>query len=155
MKRLVLIVSLLLALSTRLYADSNYLHVATEKGWEVIDIEKADRLTFSDGKMNVLDVAGNNLASFPQSSLDQMYVDQSTGVQEISLPQAHSSFTLNGNGRLVEALANGAFEVYSLDGKRLVMIPAVSIGQTISLSGLQNGCYVYKLGEYSVKVVLN
>lgn len=155
MKRLVLITSLLMTFGLMGRAECNYLHVATDRGWEVIDLAKADRLTFQGGTMTVSDAAGNPIASYPQASLDRMYVDQSTGVEETISETECATFRLSGNGRTVELLGNGVFEVFGLDGKRLVEIPGTTAGKTVELTGLGSGAYVYRLGGYSVKLSIN
>ena len=155
MKRLVLITALLMTFGLAGRAQCNYLHVATDKGWEVIDLDKADRITFHGGTMTVSDAAGNPIASYPQASLDRMYVDQNTGVDQISSDTSCATFRLNGNGRTVELLGTGVFEVFGLDGTRLVEIPEATAGKTVDLTGLKPGVYVYRLGGYSVKGSIN
>lgn len=154
-RRLVLFAALLMMSGLAGRAESNYLHVATDKGWEVIDLAQADRLTFKGGTMTVSDAAGNALASFPQASLHHMYVDQNTAVGEITAEASEAKFRISANGRSVELLAHGSFEVFSLDGALLVSISGTAPGKTVELSGLKTGVYVFRLGDYSVKCSIN
>lgn len=155
MKRLALITALLITFGFAGKAESNYLHVATDKGWEVIDLENADRLTFFGGKMTVSDAEGNAVASYSQTSLVKMYVDQNTGVDEISSEASDVTFRVSDNGRTVELSGAGAFEVFGLDGTRLLEINGVTPGKTVELTGLKAGVYIYRLGGYSVKCSIN
>lgn len=155
MKRLVLISSLLLTLGLASRAETNYLHVATENGWEVVDLNQADRLTFKGGTMTVLDASDNTIATFPQSTLDRMYIDQNTGVGEIVSDTKDATFQVSDNGRTVKLFGAGTFEVFTLDGMRIIEIPDVVSGKEIELSGLRPGVYVFRLGGYSVKRSIN
>ena len=155
MRRLVLIAALLMTTGLAGMAASNYLHIATDKGWEVIDLDQADRITFSGGTMTVTDASGNAIASYPQASLDRMYVDRNTGVDAIAGEATEAGFKVSGNGRMVELMGTGTFEVFGLDGTLLVAIPGAMEGKTVTLSGLKQGIYVYRLGGYSVKCSVN
>lgn len=154
-RRLVLIAALLMMSGLAGRAESNYLHVATDKGWEVIDLTQADRMTFNGGTMTVSDATGNILASYPQASLDRMYVDQNTAVAEIPAGDSEAKFRISADGRSVELLAHGSFEIYSLDGALLVSISGAAPGKTVELSGLKTGIYIFRLGDYSVKCSIN
>lgn len=161
MKRFVLFTSMLMAMSLTGRAESNYLHIATDKGWEVIDLMNADCMTFQGGIMAVSDMSGNTIASYPQGSLKCMYVDNQmntdheTGIGEIISDADHPTFRVSDNGRTIELLGRGSFEVYGLDGTRLVEITGVTDGKTVELSGLNAGVYIYRLGGYSVKCSIN
>lgn len=154
-RRLVLIAALLMMSGLAGRAESNYLHVATDKGWEVIDLTQADRMIFNGGTMTVSDATGNILASYPQASLDRMYVDQNTAVAEIPAGDSEAKFRISADGRSVELLAHGSFEIYSLDGALLVSISGAAPGKTVELSGLKTGIYIFRLGDYSVKYSIN
>ena len=54
---------------------ANYLHIKTSTGWEVLDLDKVDRLTFSNGKMNAQDEKGVTVGTYSQASLEQIYVN--------------------------------------------------------------------------------
>lgn len=145
---------MLLACGIGLRAESNYLHIATDSGWDVIDLSKSDRLTFIGGVMKVTDAAGNVLGAYPQETLDHMHIDQSSGTVEIISGKSEETFSIANNGRLVRTLSDGAFEIFTLDGAVVVEIPTVASGQTIDLSGLASGCYIYRIDAYAVKVVV-
>lgn len=135
-------------------AEMNYLHISTADGWEVIDLDKADKLTFKGGNMNVLDNRGAVIKTFPQSSIGMMYVNQTAGVGEISMQPAEASFELIDDAHIVKLLAPGDFEVFSLDGRRILLIEGVEKGKTIDISALASGTYVLSLGGYVVKCIL-
>lgn len=152
MKRFYSLAFALLAIVVGASAQSHYLHVATESGWEVIDLDKADRLTFKNGTMTVTDARQNVIATFPQAQLDMMYVNDETGVETIcSDAAAEPSFTIAGDGHTINILSGGVFEVYALDGEKIIEINGVKADQTVNLSPLSKGIYIIRLNDYAVK----
>lgn len=135
-------------------ADGNYLHLKTASGWEVLDLEQVDRLTFANGVMTASDANKNTIKTFDQASLEQMYFDDTAGVMTVSAEESEPSFQVSDNGRLVKMIQAGEFEVYSVAGESLVGIPGVKVGETINLSALPAGVAILKSGNYAKKVVL-
>ena len=113
----------------------NYLHVLTDKGWQIISLDKVDRLTFAGGTMTATDANGTTVATFPQSTLQTIAVKE-TSTTAISAPEVDATFRITGTD--VEIVTGGAFEVYSISGTRLVNIPNTAPGHIVSLSGLNH-----------------
>ena len=156
MNRLVLAVMSMIALILTPAAKSadNYLHVKTSQGWEVLDLNKVDRLYFQNNMMNATDANQNVVGSFTQSDLEAMYVDQSSGIH--SLPSATTekvTFTYDATTSIVTLKEAGSIEIFSLNGEQLVKIPRVEAGETVSLKGLANGAIIIKSGKYSAKAI--
>ena len=55
-------------------AVDDYLHIKTANGWVVFNLNNADRITFNNGKMTVLDQSGNTLGSINQSCSHVAYI---------------------------------------------------------------------------------
>lgn len=136
------------------YAD-NYLHIKTEAGWTVIDLDKCDRLTFEGGSMKVEDAEGNTVGTYDRQALEQIYVDDSAGVESIVADAgAKATFTFDAASASAVVSADALFEVYALDGRRLVAIPART-GDTITLDAMRGiGAVIIKSGTYTLKTVL-
>lgn len=131
-------------------AETNYLHVITPTGWEIISLDEADALLFDGNQMKVVDAAGSTVKSFDRAELKTLMVNQSTGVNTVGATDTKASFQLAGN--TLTALCDGDFSIFSLSGEKLVEIPAVKEGQTVELSGVAAGIYVVRLGAFSAKV---
>lgn len=134
---------------------ANYLHIKTSDGWQVIDLDKADRLTFKGGTMEVSDAAGQVIATYPQQSLETIKVDDSTsGIDIVGENKKDATFRFNGATLAVDMIADGVFEAFGIDGKKLVAIPAKA-GDHISLDAMKGaGPVVFKSGSYTIKVAL-
>jgi len=150
-----IIVAASLALALPAFADGNYLHIRTADGWEVLDIDKVDRLDFKGGKMTATDASGNVVASYPQESLESMFIDDTAGVTDaVAGGDTEPSFTFDAASGLVNILADGDFTVYDADGRALVSIPGVCAGQVVDLSAIHPGVVILVSGNYSLKVAV-
>ena len=86
-----LIASICVGASLTAYAEGEWLHVKTEKGWEVFSLENVDRLDFTGNVMNASDKNGVQVASFNRADLQNMYVDNDIeGKRLLSIPEAKS-----------------------------------------------------------------
>jgi hypothetical protein len=133
----------------------NYLHVHTDSGWEVINLDLVDRLTFTNGNMVATDAAQNVIATIPQSSLQNMYVNESAGISKPTVDSsATATFTFNATSKMATLLADGAFDVYNEAGKRILAIPHAQRGETVNLSALSAGTIIIKSGNYSLKTIV-
>lgn len=132
----------------------NYLHIRTSEGWQVLNLDTVDRLTFKGGTMTATDKDNNTVASFPQESLEKMYVDETAGIGQVSASEAEATFTYDAASRTVTMLADGAFKVYNAAGALLVNIPAVEKDQTVVLTGLQAGVVLISSGDYTLKAAV-
>lgn len=135
---------------------ATYLHIKTTDGWQVIDLDKADRLTFKGGTMEVADASGKVIATYPQSTLENIKVDdESTGIDMIVAGKdCDATFRFNGATCSAEMIKDGLFEVYGIDGKKLVAIPAKA-GEHIALEVMTGvGPVIVKSGSYTLKVAL-
>ncbi len=152
MKRLILSIVCALCLCG-LSSAANYLHVKTANGWQVFDLDKVDRLTFDGTTMKATDASGNTVATLPQKSLESISVNESAGIGAITADGAEATFSYDAASRTVTVLADGTFEIYGVDGVRLVAIPA-SKGEIISLGDLRPGATVFKSGAYTIKAIV-
>lgn len=152
MKKFVLFVLCMAGLFVSASA-ANYLHVRTADGWQVFDLEKVDRLTFKGGTMTATDAAGQTVATVPQQSLESMYVNDSAALAEVKAGDAKATFGYDAEGRSVKVFSDGLFEIFALDGKRLVAIPA-SKGEVINLGDLQPGTVVFRQGQFTLKAIV-
>ncbi len=134
-------------------AAANYLHVKTDKGWEVLDLDRVDRLTFSGGKMTASDEQGATVATFNQTALEQIYVDETTGVTSVEAQEAKATFTYNTSAKTALMLADGNFEISAADGACLVSVPAKS-GEYICLEAINPGVVILKSGKYTLKAIV-
>lgn len=134
---------------------SNYLHIRTNSGWQVLSLDQVDRLTFKNNVMTATDANNNVVASFPQDQLEAMRVNESAGVNDVTADtNADATFTFDAADATATMLADGDFEVYSLNGSLLVRIPEVKKGETINLSAVESGIVIVKSGNYSAKVTI-
>lgn len=135
---------------------ATYLHIKTTDGWQVIDLDKADRLTFKGGTMEVADASGKVIATYPQSTLENIKVDdESTGIDMIVAGKdCDATFRFDGATCSAEMIKDGLFEVFGIDGKKLVAIPAKA-GDHIALDAMTGiGPVIVKSGSYTLKVAL-
>ena len=134
--------------------EGNYLHIRTATGWDVLSLNQVDRLTFTNGVMTATDKNNATVATFPQASLETMYVDETAGVgSPVVDEQTSATFTFAASTRTATMLADGEFTVYNAAGVRLVAIQALK-GETITLTGLEAGVAILKCGDYSLKTVI-
>lgn len=134
---------------------ADYLHIRTADGWTVINLDNADRMTFNGGSMKVSDASGNIVGTFPQSALQEISVNDEPGASSVtSLKAGQAPFRFSAGTRSAEMLADGMFEIFSMDGKRLVAIPART-GDRIALDAMSGaGVVIVKSGSYTIKAVL-
>ena len=134
---------------------ANYLHIKTSTGWEVLDLDKVDRLTFNNGKMTAQDEKGATVGTYNQSSLEQIYVNDLAGVESVVADEkSKATFKFDAEGRSAVMIADGSFEVYALDGSLLVSIPAKA-GEHIALEAMSGtGIVIVKSGKYAIKAAL-
>lgn len=135
-------------------AQEMYLHIQTSDGWQVLNIDQVDRLTFTGDTMRATDSAGNLVTEIPQISLQTMKVDESSGVEVITDEQTRDNFELSADGRTAVANASGTLSVYATDGTRLVCIPEVKVAQKVHLEALPAGTYIITLDGQSTKAIL-
>jgi len=155
MKKLILASTCAFAIFTAV-AGNNYLHVRVASGWEVLDLDKVDRLSFSGNNMVASDAKGNTVSTFLRSELRTMNVDDNpSGVNSMIADSKESAtFSFDFASRTVTMFTNGDFQIFDLSGAVLVSIPDVRQGEAISLSGLQPGAIIIKSGNYSIKVII-
>ena len=151
----------LIAAATTANAESLYLHIQTANGdWQVLDLEKVDRLTFTDGNMIVADANNQTVATFPTSNVANMQVnDSQTDITEFpsagvetAVAATEATFTID--GRSIAVLADGALTITAIDGRTAVVIPAVKAGQSVDVSALAAGTYIINLGAHTQKVAI-
>lgn len=150
MKKLLLAMSL--ALAAMGASAANYLHIKTDSGWEVLDLDRVDRLVFAGGVMNAQDASGNSVGSYSQAALEQLYVDDKAGVADVQAEsKAKATFTFDAAAMSARMLADGKFEIYAVDGSLLVAIPAKA-GEEISFGAMHGaGVVIVKSGDYVIK----
>lgn len=152
-KRTLLALCAVAALSTAA-AQSNYLHIKTASGWEVVDIDKIDKLTFKDGVMTATGSDNSVVASIKQQDLHEMYVNETSGVANVAGEESKAAFSFDSESRSVRMLADGDFRIYDASGRLLVAIPEVKRGETVSLAGINPGIVIIKSGEFTFKALL-
>lgn len=140
-------------------SEGNYLHVRTEAGWKVLDIDKVERLTFKGGTMTATDKDNNVIETIPQESLQKMSFSESSdidmsGISGIKDVETNATFLFDSASRTVELLSDSKLEVYSVSGKLLVSIPEAVKGESIDLADLSAGVVIIKAGNYSLKTIL-
>ncbi len=136
------------------HAEDLYLHVRTATGWEVLDLNKVDRLTFTGGKMTALDQNEKVVKSFERSDLDKMVVTESAGVEAVADATAEKTFVYDVQSRTITMSTEGDVEIFDAAGCRLVALPCVLKGETVVLTGLNPGIVIIKSGDYSLKTVV-
>ena len=150
-----IIIAACLAFTLPAFATGNYLHIRTANGWEVLDIDKVDRLEFKGGKMTATDATDKVVATYPQESLESMFIDDSAGIGNVAVSDdAATALKYDASTGVVNILANGDFAVYDTDGRTLVSIPGVCAGETVNLSAIHPGVVVLVLGNHSLKVAI-
>ena len=130
-----------------------YLHIQTSDGWKVLDLEKADRLTFTSSSMVVSDSDGNTVETYDRGNLSAMYVDEYpevVGVESVS-EEPEAAFLMQGSEATM--LTDGRFEVYATDGKLLVGIEAKQ-GEKIDLGAMSGSVVILRSGSYTKKANL-
>lgn len=131
--------------------EGQYLHIRTSGGWQVLNLEQVDRLTFTGGQMVAADANNNTLGSFEQSSLNEMYFDETAGV-ESTLAKAEGAAFSFANG-VVTMKEDGRIEIFALDGVLLTAINAKK-GETIDLKAISSKYVILKSGKVAQKVSL-
>lgn len=133
---------------------ANYLHIKTETGWEVLDLDKVDRLVFAGGVMNAQDASGANVGSYKQAELEQIYVDETSGIKNIKEnSQTKATFKFDAKSMSAKILVDGDFEIYGTDGVLMISIPAKA-GEQIALDAMRGaGVVIVKSGDYVIKTV--
>lgn len=155
-----LISSICLGAALSASADGEWLHVKTEKGWEVFSLENVDRLTFNDNAMTVSDKDGKVTATFARTSLSTMYVDneeapkESSGVDGIASDNASAPFSFDTSSKTVAILADGAFCIFATDGSTLLSIPQAKAGETVNLSRINGKIVILQSNGFTLKALL-
>lgn len=135
------------------HAEALYMHLQDANGnWTVYDLEQVDRLTFSDGKMNI-EKDGQTVASASTTELARFYVNDTTGVNAVA-GDNEAADILSVAGRTLSLKADSSLRVYAASGALLVEIPAVKAGQTVDLSSLPAGIYMIATGNKTLKIAL-
>lgn len=155
MKKLILTSVCTFAIFTAV-AGSNYLHVRTSSGWEVLDLDKVDRLSFSGETMVASDASGNTVSTYPRTELQTMQVDNDfSGVNLVIADESEAAtFSFDASSDTVVMMTDGDFEIFNPTGVILLSIPGVKKGETIALAELQSGVLILKSGNYSIKVII-
>lgn len=137
-----------------LYAE-NYLHIKTSQGWEVLDLDKVNKLYFNNGVMTATDANDQAMVSYQQSDLQKMYVDNTTGIESIyeSKTEGDPSFRYDSANSIVYMQTTGTLEIYNLGGELLVKIPEVLSGETVDLNGIAPGVIIIKSGNHTAKAI--
>ena len=137
------------------FASDNYLHIQTSTGWQVLNIDNVDKLTFKGGNMTATDSQDKTVLSVPQQDLVSLNVNESAGVEAIvANSAAEATFLYDSTSRKAILSQDGNFEIYNAAGALLVSIPAVHRGQEIDLSAITPGIVILKSGNYTLKTVL-
>ncbi len=142
------------ALSGMAQEEGNYLYVRTATGYEVLNLDKVDRLTFSGGIMTASDKDNKTVATFPQDQIDKMYVSETAGITSVAADNAEPTFKFDATTAVVTMLADGDFNIYDTAGASLIGTAKVKKGETIALSGMEPGIVILKSGNYTVKAIL-
>ncbi len=133
----------------------DYLQVRTSDGWVVLDLDQVDRLSFAGNVMTASDKNNNVVKTIPQTSLIEMsYSESAAGIEAVVAPKAEATFTFDAASGVVTVSKDGSIEVYTTDGKALVVISEVKAGETVNLSAITEGVVIIKSGDYAVKTVL-
>ena len=133
---------------------ANYLHIRTDAGWTVLDLDNVDRITFTGGNMTVTDEKGGVLGTFKQEELQSLHSDEIAGIAETVADSVETTFTFDAASRSVTVTADGDFTVYDAAGNTLVAIPGVKKGETIDLGALQPGVVIMTNGTHSLKALI-
>lgn len=135
-------------------AADNYLHLKTADGWEVLNLDSVDRLTFSGNTMTVADASGVTVKAYDRGSLENMYVNESAGIGVVEADTAApATFSCDAASRRVTVLADGTFCLYGTDGTMLTSI-GVKAGEVIDFTSVKPGIVIMKLGDYTLKALM-
>lgn len=155
-----LIASICVGASLTAYAEGEWLHVKTGKGWEVFSLENVDRLDFTGNVMNASDKNGVQVASFNRADLQNMYVDNdkestgAAGIETVVNGNAAKAFSFDSAAKTVVMNDDGEFSIYDIEGKRLLSIPGAKSGETIDLSHVSAGVVILKSNGFTLKALL-
>lgn len=142
------------------FAEGEWLHVKTAKGWEIFSLENVDRLVFTGDMMNASDKDGVQMASFNRADLQNMYVDNdkestgAAGIENAVDENAAQAFSFDSAAKTVVMNADGEFCIYDIDGKLLLSIPEAKSGETIDLTHVSTGIAVLKSNGFTLKALL-
>lgn len=136
----------------------NYLHIQTDSGWKLLDLDKVERISFAGGVMTATDASNNVLSSIAQSNLKMMYVDEVedlSGVQLSTITQTESTMAYDASTKTLHILADGTLDVYNAAGLKLISIPEVKKGEDVNVEQLATaGTVIFKNGNYIIKTVV-
>lgn len=155
-----LISSLCVSASLAAYADGEWLHLKTDKGWQVISLDDVDRLSFKGDAMTASDADGKEIATFPRTTLEQMYVNdtenpkESSGITIVESDNTANAISYDPNAKNVIMNEDGAFFIYNIDGALLLSIPEAKKGEVIDLSSMKAGVVILKSNNSSIKAIL-
>ncbi|MCX4263450.1 MAG: hypothetical protein OSJ37_01865 [Muribaculaceae bacterium] len=136
-------------------AVDDYLHIKTANGWVVFNLNNADRITFNNGKMTVLDQSGNTLGSINQSDLVKAHFSNTTESTSVnSIVAEDPTFSFDAASKTVKIDCDGTFEIFAIDGKTLISIPSAKKGETVNIESLNENIVIIKLGNYSIKTIV-
>ena len=136
-------------------AIDDYLHIKTADGWVVLNLNKADRLTFNGGKMTVLDESGNTVTTINQTVLEKAHFSNTPESASVSsIITEEPTFTFDASSKSVKIAKDGIFEIFSVDGKTLVSISEAKKGESVSLEHLAEGFVIMKSGNYTFKTIV-
>lgn len=121
----------------------------------VLDLDKVDRLEFKGDNMIAKAEDNTQVASFPRTSLEVLYVDEAaTTAITAAVADETAAFTFDADSKSATMLADGSFAIYDINGRRLVEIPAVKKGETIDLQAIRPGVVILRSESFSVKAVI-
>lgn len=137
-------------------ASDNYLHILTDDGWKILNIEQIDKISFKNGTMTATGQNNETVLAVPSEKIQSMSVldtnDAQTGIEAVTAAEA--PFVLNNGSASVTMLQNGNFRLINLEGMVLCEIPAVEKGQTIDLTNVAPGIHILQSGSFTIKVCL-
>ncbi len=159
MKRKALVLLAVFCLTGNMWADVNYLHIQTASGWQVLNLDNVNELTFKGNNMVVKGTDNNTVLTVPKTQLVSINVDDdasesgSSGMENIADNKQQAKFAFDAANKTLTAFANGDFAMYAIDGRLLLAIPQVKAGQTIDLSAI-SGNVILKLSSQTLKTSL-
>lgn len=137
-------------------AADNYLHVRTSQGWEVLNLDKVDRLYFNNNVMTVTDASQNVISSFSKADLISMYVDDTstTAVKSIAAEEKDEApYRYDSSASNIYMKGTGEIVVYNLGGEVLVNIPEVKAGEVVDIKAIAPGAIIIRSGNYTSKAI--
>lgn len=134
--------------------NGEYLHIRTAGGWDVVSIEKAERITFNNNVMTITDSNNATLGTYAQNQLEAMYIDDTSGVKEVSAEGRETNFGFDASTNTMVMMKDGMVEIYSPAGALLTRLPNVKKGENVNLSGMGAGVVIIKSGNHTLKTVL-